>query len=305
VDTQTKSDGLVISETIENEVTIIGGRALGGYQQPGQRCFLDAQRREYPDGSVTYHLLLRSVSRDWLRIRPERSLHLVMGRDSVSLSGDGPSVRERLPDLDPRWWKKPHVTESQEYQISPRDLHRLADAAKVDVIVSGANRELNAHFGVKTFNTLRRFVKEYVDLYSFTVPANQEHGINTGIFLEAGKQVSIAANGVVSYDSGRHHTTPAGLICTYAGIPVADQQLFKPTDYPHDGTYRTDNSVNGVAGSLFGWVAEYDGDSAFLIGERRVVRAPRDGYLYLAVNDALGRYGDNEGQFKVTIRVLK
>jgi len=143
------------------------------------------------------------------------------------------------------------------------------------------------------------------DLRYFTVPADGEGGINTDIYLEPNDRISVVAAGVISYDSGHHHTNADGLFTTYKGQPLAHPQVMKPMRWQHPEAYQTDGGRLGIIGSLFGWVGEYSKDSAFLIGESAEVTINREGYLHLSVNDAKGTYGDNTGEYEVTIRVFK
>lgn len=295
----TSDDGSVVNHTVEN------GFTMEAPYRAGERCFLDPGRKEHPDGDVTYHLTLTCVRRDFLGIKRERSLHLVIGRDSVLLSGAGPPVRTRSPMGSEFVTGGANVIESMEYAVPADVLRRLADAQRVNLIVYGGNRSLNGYFNIRTHVRFQRFVQEYTNLHFFEVPATFENGLKTAVFLKAGERISITARGIVSYDSGRHHTIPSGRICTSAGIPVTDQERFTPAGYPNEATYSTDGGGRGIAGSLIGWVGEFHEDAAFLIGERRDIRAERDGYLYLAINDARGQYADNQGEFNVSVRVQR
>lgn len=143
------------------------------------------------------------------------------------------------------------------------------------------------------------------DLHYFTVPADREGGINTGIYLKPNDRISIVATGVISYDSGHHHANADGLFTTYKGQPLAHPQVMKPIGWVHPEAYQTNGDNPGIIGSLFGWVGEYTKDSAFLVGENAEVKIGNEGYLHLSVNDAKGTYGDNTGEYEVTIRVFK
>jgi hypothetical protein len=252
----------------------------------------DAQRREDPDGNLTYFLMLSSTSSDELDIRSGQFLRTVIEGDSVTLSAEG-TVRKV-------WEQHDRVTEYVSYQTSPDILRRLAGAKEAAVVASGDAGALVFELRKRNFANIRRFVEEFVNVYSFTVSANQEDGINTRILLHAEQRVVITAVGVISYDYGRHYINPSGLICTHAGIPIARQQQFMPK-----ATYRTDGTEDGITGSLFGWIGAYSEESAFFVGERREFRVPKGGYLYLAVNDARGLYSDNRGAFEVTVHVLR
>lgn len=141
-------------------------------------------------------------------------------------------------------------------------------------------------------------------LHVLRVPAAQEGGINSGIYLEPGARLSIVATGVISYDSFPHFTNPDGLLSTHRGQPLMHPQLMGLIAWPNPDAYRTDSGQLGIIGSLFGWMDEYSEESAFFIGESKEITARTGGSLYLSVNDAKGTYEDNRGEFEVRIRVF-
>ena len=120
------------------------------------------------------------------------------------------------------------------------------------------------------------------------VPGNSRTGIDTGIDLRAGDQVTISATGqvtagqragVVSPDGGR---LGAGAIFGASTRPV-------PTA--------------GV-GALIGYIRLSNGQAAqpFLVGSQLTFTVQADGRLFLLAND--DNYGDNSGSFTATIRLL-
>jgi hypothetical protein len=141
-------------------------------------------------------------------------------------------------------------------------------------------------------------------LHILKVPAAEEGGINSGIYLEPNVRVSIVAAGVISYDSLPHFTNPDGLFSTHRGQPLLHPGIMGFIAWPNPDAYRTDGGRPGIIGSLFGWIGEYSEDSAFFVGESREIVAETEGYLHLSVNDAKGTYEDNKGEFEVRIRVL-
>lgn len=117
------------------------------------------------------------------------------------------------------------------------------------------------------------------------VPGNQQRGVDTGIDLRTGDQLTITATGsvtagrragVVSADGGRQGA--AGILGA-SGYPV-------PTA--------------GV-GALVGYVRQANGQmtQVFLVGSQATFTAPVDGRLYLMVND--DNYTDNSGSFSARI----
>ncbi len=147
------------------------------------------------------------------------------------------------------------------------------------------------------------FVFQHPRSTLFEVPAEREGGINTGILVSPGQKISFTASGVITYDSGYHFANPDGMLCTYKGQPLAHPQVFVPVVFPHPEAYITDNNERGIIGSLIGWIDKYSTGSAFLIGDEKEIIADREGYLYLAINDAKGTYADNQGEYRVAVSV--
>ena len=117
------------------------------------------------------------------------------------------------------------------------------------------------------------------------VPGNQPRGVDTGIELRTGDQVTITATGsvtagrragVVSADGGRQGA--AGILGA-SGYPV-------PTA--------------GV-GALVGYILQTNGQTSqvFLVGSQATFTTPVDGRLYLMVND--DNYNDNSGSFSARV----
>jgi hypothetical protein len=53
-----------------------------------------------------------------------------------------------------------------------------------------------------------------------------------------------------------------------------------------------------------GWIGTYTEQGAFLIGSKREIQVSETGNLYLMVNDAKGTYSDNDGEFRVDIKLI-
>jgi len=140
------------------------------------------------------------------------------------------------------------------------------------------------------------------------VDASKEEAINTNIRVLPGQRIAFFARGLISYDGGHHFTTPEGILCNEYGLPImtrdADGNKVLVV-WPHEHAYNTDGRQLGRIGSLFGWANAYSPERALLIGSRREVEVAEEGTLYLAVNDAKGTYGDNDGEFRVDIRIVE
>ncbi len=117
------------------------------------------------------------------------------------------------------------------------------------------------------------------------VPGNQPRGIDTGIDLRAGDQVTITATGNVT--AGRR----AGVVSADGGR-VSGGAVFGATTYPVP--------TAGV-GALIGYILQTNGQMSqpFLIGGQSTFTAPVDGRLYLLVND--DNYTDNSGSFSARV----
>jgi len=115
------------------------------------------------------------------------------------------------------------------------------------------------------------------------VPGNQPRGVDTGIDLRAGDQVTITATGQVT--AGRR----AGVVSADGGRQGAASIL---------GTYPVPNA--GV-GALIGYIVSTNGQTSqpFFVGSQSTFTTPFDGRLYFTVND--DNYSDNSGSFSVRI----
>ncbi len=139
------------------------------------------------------------------------------------------------------------------------------------------------------------------------IDASVEEGVNTDILVCPGQKIIFFARGLISYDKFNHFTTPAGIICNEYGLPLAgkdSEDRYYPVVFPHQRTYLTDGGKLGFVGSLFGWINQYSEESSFFIGAKKEITVTEKGYLFLAVNDVKGAYGDNDGEFRVDIQVI-
>lgn len=117
------------------------------------------------------------------------------------------------------------------------------------------------------------------------VQGNASRGMDTGIDLRAGDQVTITATGNVT--AGRR----AGVVSPDGGR-VSAGAVFGASAYPVP--------TAGV-GALVGIILQSNGQSSqpFLIGSQQTVTLPVDGRLFLMVND--DNFTDNSGSFSVRI----
>jgi Ca2+-binding EF-hand superfamily protein len=115
------------------------------------------------------------------------------------------------------------------------------------------------------------------DTLTVGIPGNQRW-TDTGVIVRAGDILSFNATGTVYMTSGIDDAaSPRG---SQTGRRAGGSAL-----------------PSQLAGALIGRV---DNSAPFLIGDRtNAIRMPRDGRLYLGVNDDY--FGDNRGEFRVTI----
>lgn len=121
---------------------------------------------------------------------------------------------------------------------------------------------------------------------TLAVPGNLRGGVDTGIDLRSGDQVTITATGNIT--AGRR----AGVVSPEGGRVGAASII---------GTYPVPNA--GV-GALIGFIRLPNGQvtQAFFVGSQLTFSAPADGRLYLLAND--DNYNDNSGSFDVRIVYL-
>lgn len=116
------------------------------------------------------------------------------------------------------------------------------------------------------------------------VPGNSR-GIDTGVELRSGEQVTISATGTVVAGRRAGEVTPDGGRVSGLGIVSA---------YP---------VPNAGVGALIGYIRLTSGQATapFIVGSQQNFAAQADGRLFLLVND--DNYSDNSGSF--TVRIIK
>jgi len=117
------------------------------------------------------------------------------------------------------------------------------------------------------------------------VPGNQPRGLDTGVELRTGDQVTITASGNVTAGRRAGVVSPEGGRQSAAGIIGAS-------------TYPVPTA--GV-GALIGYIVSSNGQTTqpFFVGSQLTFTASADGRLYLSVND--DNYSDNSGSFNARI----
>lgn len=130
--------------------------------------------------------------------------------------------------------------------------------------------------GRRNYRTLERII---------AVQGNQPRGVDTGIDLRAGDQVTITATGNIT--AGPR----AGVVSPEGGRPGVGSIL---------GTSGRPLPTAGV-GALIGYIVQPNGQATqpFFVGSQFTSTAPVDGRLFLLVND--DNYSDNSGSFSARI----
>jgi len=206
-------------------------------------------------------------------------------------------------DDDPKKWtvdklrdiKAKHeqeVVDNRQFPPLRRDLEKLVQQ------YTGSDQELGL--------SVPEIIEDRKDIQIVRVDASVEGGVETEIKVLPGQTITFFARGLISYDGGIDFTNPDGVICNEYGLPLLfldNAGNMRPAVWPHENAYRTNGSELGRIGSLFGWINKYTEENSFFIGTKREIEVTEEGYLHLAVNDARGTYGDNDGEFRVDIRV--
>ncbi|HJZ79092.1 MAG TPA: LecA/PA-IL family lectin [Pyrinomonadaceae bacterium] len=120
---------------------------------------------------------------------------------------------------------------------------------------------------------------------TISVPANNSRGADTGIDLRAGEPLEITATGTIVAGSRVGEVGPDGSRSSGFGSVVNNRPV-----------------ASAGVGALIAYIRMSNGQlsPAYLVGSHLTTTAPMDGRLILAVND--DNYGDNSGNFSVTIR---
>jgi hypothetical protein len=118
-----------------------------------------------------------------------------------------------------------------------------------------------------------------------TVQATESRGVDTGIDLRTGDQVTITATGNITAGQRVGVVAPDGARASAGTI---------------FGTNRRPIPTAGV-GALVGYILQANGQPSqvFLVGSQATFTVPIDGRLFLLVND--DNYGDNSGSFTARI----
>ena len=120
---------------------------------------------------------------------------------------------------------------------------------------------------------------------TINVLGNESRGVDTGIDLRAGDQITISASGSITAGQRVGAVGPDG---ARAGA----SSIFGVSRRP---------VPNAGVGALIGFIAQAGATTTqpFLVGSQLVYTAQANGRLYLLVND--DNYGDNSGSFSVRI----
>lgn len=266
---------------------------------------------------------------------PDCGIELVLEQQANRVLGEEAHIKGEKPTA-PRYDPEQSEVERESYEnrilLCPTH-HTMIDAVPGDWTVGQLLEMKASHERQQIANRrypelvveLQRLVQEYElpemaldpvipeviedasDVRIVRVDASKEEGIDTNIQVAPGQRIVFFARGLISYDGGHNFATPEGILCNEYGFPLfakdSEARLF-PVVWPHEQAYKTNGGELGRIGSLFGWIGTYDEETAFLIGAKREIDVTNEGTLYLAVNDAVGTYGDNDGEYRVDVRIM-
>lgn len=142
---------------------------------------------------------------------------------------------------------------------------------------------------------------------TFCIPAIEENGVNTKIYINKGDHIRIFASGLISFDGKNNFSTPEGILCNEYGVPFIKNPQSRIENllvFPHPQAIKTDENNLGLVGSLIGWIDNDKDKKYFRIGTKKEFVSNENGNLYLLVNDAKGTYEDNYGQFFVEVNKI-
>lgn len=255
----------------ERSVARLYRHILGRQPDPaGQRAFARMVEQSGPEAAIDRILVSREYNQqfgDWA----------VPGSGGVRYCQPDNTASNQTSAADPGWRFR-DMDRNADGVISRGEWRasngRMPAFNQLDV--NNDNRvtrsEFRGRFDNEDFETAATS-GEYV-----TVDA-RERWTDTGIQVQAGDQIILDVNGTVRLSSDPNDiANPRG---ARSGRQAADAPFSSQT-----------------AGALIGRI---DGDQPFFIGNRRAVRAPSSGRLYLGVNDDY--LADNSGAFEAMVTV--
>jgi hypothetical protein len=157
VETHTDADGAAISNTVGNEILLIGGaKDNPGLETKrfGKRCFLDVRRSKDKHGIVTYFLVLTYIGPYWVNIDVGPSMDLVIDDKSKSFSSKGPLKKEEGIN---------GFIESLDYTVSHKVLTKVVNAERIEVKISAEHGDILGYFTAKNFAIFKKFMDTYAE----------------------------------------------------------------------------------------------------------------------------------------------
>lgn len=208
-------------------------------------------------------------------------------------------------DADPDTWTVERLRETKanhegQVALNRRFPHLLNDLTGLLEQYKPPHQQL--HFDVP------HIIENPTEVRVLRVYASKAEGINTNIRVLPGQKMAFFARGLISYDKGHNFTTPEGIVCNEYGMPTVAKDPDGNDSFivlPNKQAYMTDGGQLGRVGSLIGWINSPTPERAFLIGSRKEIQVTEEGILYLAINDVKGAYHDNDGEFRVDIRIVQ
>jgi hypothetical protein len=158
--TYTADDGTTITRMNTKEIGIVkqAQRTTGKYRA-NTICYIDAQRCQHSDGTVTYDLLMETR---WTDTGLLQNYQDMSGKESLTLSIDGNEVR-LWPTGDVRREKDQinhYISDFSTYPVTADVLRDLAGAREVNVSIAGQGGTLEGYFEAQNLAAFKRFWEE-------------------------------------------------------------------------------------------------------------------------------------------------
>ncbi|MDX1952515.1 MAG: hypothetical protein SFY81_10035 [Verrucomicrobiota bacterium] len=133
---------------------ILAENVLDGGPNEREMIWLNASRLYHENGRATYYLEVRYAANEetgYLEIYPGRTLNIVADGQQLRFSGLGSLEQKKDGKV---------VYEDARYEASVIDLHTIANARKVTVIIKGKNSLVTREFSPENFQRFREFVAQ-------------------------------------------------------------------------------------------------------------------------------------------------
>ena len=130
------------------------GNLLSGGNFTGSVIALNIQKFINKENEISYQLVVIYVHSNWLFIKKNESLILLIDGERIGFSGEGSSThREVLSTL---------VREIAYYEITKENLIKLINAKEIKVKIIGDQYYVERYFSEDNFNNFKNFFNQYI-----------------------------------------------------------------------------------------------------------------------------------------------